>query len=322
MNGKFEIGLLLDSGGNVNQSVELAVLAEKNGYQTVWANGNILGRDPITVLSMIAARTSRVRLGPNVMDAYMRHPMTIASSLATINDASNGRAILGLGTAYVEALNKIGVERALPLTRCREIIQLVRALQSGESVTLSGSVFHFKNAKFGFETRGKVPIYMGTGQGPNVLRFAGEMCDGAIMSETTDEKYKERVALIREGQSNTTKKNDFNIILDTMISVGKTTKEAVDALRPWMKTRIGKKSGAVGVIGLSQETASKYVDDPSTIPEEYMQRFAVCGTLDECLDRIQELKKIGVTGLAHRYPTEKGVKEVSAALIPALTVNV
>jgi 5,10-methylenetetrahydromethanopterin reductase len=321
LNNHFQLGLLLDSGGNVNKSIELAVLAEKNGYETVWANGNILSRDPVTVLSMIASRTTRVQLGSNVLDAYMRHPMTIASSLATLNDGSNGRAILGLGTAYPDALNKIGLERAIPLTRCREIIQLVRALQGGETVTFAGRAFNFKNAKLGYETSGRVPIYLGTGQGPNILRLAGELCEGAIMSETTDEKYAERVSLIREGRSKAYEQRNFNIILDIMVSVGKTRMEAVDALRPWMKTRIGKKSGAVNVIGLTPELAEKYVDDPSSIPEEYIQKFAVCGTLDECLDRIQSLEKLGITGIAHRYPTEKGVKDVSAALIPALATN-
>jgi len=197
----------------------------------------------------------------------MRHPMTIASSLATLNDASHGRVIFGIGTGYPDALNKIGIERQVPLTRAKEFIQLVRALQAGETVTFSGSVFNFRNAKFGFESKMKIPVILGTGQGPNILRLAGEICEGAIMSETTDDMYANRVSLIREGLSKANKNpDDFRVILDIMISVGKTRKEAIDSLRPWMKTRIGKKAGAVKIMDLTEELAAKYYENPSTIP--------------------------------------------------------
>jgi alkanesulfonate monooxygenase SsuD/methylene tetrahydromethanopterin reductase-like flavin-dependent oxidoreductase (luciferase family) len=85
-----------------------------------------------------------------------------------------------------------------------------------------------------------------------------------------------------------------------------------------MKKRIEKKSGALQIIDLTEEKAKRYTENPKEIPEDYLQRMAICGTADDCLDRINELRKIGITGVAHRYPTEQTIRGVSEALLPSL----
>jgi 5,10-methylenetetrahydromethanopterin reductase len=318
---KFDVGLLLESSWSIKKDLELARLAEQEGYDTVWANANILGRDPFTTLTAIAIQTNRVRLGTNVIDVYIRHPVLIASSTASLNEISKSRFTLGLGGAYADVLNTIGLTQEKPLTRVRETIQLVRALVAGHTATFKGSEFAMNEGRLRFQTKMRIPIYLGLGSGPRMMRLAGELCDGAVISESTDQQYKRQVALIREGLEFANRDTGFEIILDSMISVGKNRKETVDDLRPWVQSRLAMDPEVTASFGFDEESRKMYMEDQTAIPEDYIHRLAISGTPDDCLDRIKELEKIGITGVAHRYPTLSQVKGVHDLLLPAIKEN-
>ncbi len=317
---KFDFGVLLESNWTVERDVELAIAADRSGYDSVWANGNVFGRDPVTVLALLATQTQRVRLGTNVINAFIRHPILIASSAATLNDASKGRCILGFGSAYPDVLNRIGIEGERPLTRVKEAIGLVRSLLAGESVTFKGVEFAMNDAKLRFEPKVRIPIYLGLGEGPRMQRLAGELCDGAIISEAIDEQYKRQVGQVRKGLA-LAKRNpaDFPIVMNSMVSVAKKREDAVNALRPSVAARLGRKATSEGRFGVDDETIRKYVAEPRSIPVDYIQHLAIAGTPDDCVGRINELRKIGITGVAHRHPTVELVRGVQELLLPMLS---
>src|SRR6266850_8602917 len=96
-------GLLLPSReallwGDTNLAfvVEAARLAEKAGYDSVWAGDSLLARprgEPITLLAAVAGATSRVTLGTAVLLPLLRHPLSLAHALATLDRVSEGRLI-------------------------------------------------------------------------------------------------------------------------------------------------------------------------------------------------------------------------------------
>src|SRR6187401_1206064 len=79
-------------------TVELAQLAEDRGFEGVW-KGESNSTDPLVLLSAMAARTSRIKLGTAIYHIYGRSPVTLGIQAATLNDLSDGRVILGLGVA-------------------------------------------------------------------------------------------------------------------------------------------------------------------------------------------------------------------------------
>src|SRR3954463_14678858 len=80
----------------------LAQRAEKLGYDSVWVGDSLLARprhEPITLLAGVAARTKKVKLGPAVLLPALRNPVLLAHQVATLDQVSAGRIILGIGIA-------------------------------------------------------------------------------------------------------------------------------------------------------------------------------------------------------------------------------
>jgi len=79
---------------------QIAETAERIGYDSVWVGDSITSKprlEPLAVMAALAARTSRVKIGTAVMLNALRHPVHLAHSVATIDNISDGRIILGLG---------------------------------------------------------------------------------------------------------------------------------------------------------------------------------------------------------------------------------
>ncbi|HRA47862.1 MAG TPA: LLM class flavin-dependent oxidoreductase, partial [Thermomicrobiales bacterium] len=81
----------------VAQTLALVQQAERLDYDTLWATEDPDGWDAFAVLASLGPQTGSIRLGSGVVNPYMRHPNLIASSIATLDRVSSGRAFLGLG---------------------------------------------------------------------------------------------------------------------------------------------------------------------------------------------------------------------------------
>ena len=134
--------------------------AEKKGYDSVWIAEHYLFRDAFATLGAVALATSRIRLATGVVNPYTRHPAFIAMSVATIDELSNGRAILGIGSGvsfWIEEQMAMKMERPVSVTK--ESIQVIRRLLSGETVSYKGRTFTLRGMKLGFKTcQADIPI--------------------------------------------------------------------------------------------------------------------------------------------------------------------
>jgi len=136
MEGRPQTGPLLD----------LAARAEGLGFDSVWVGDSLLARprhDPLTLLAAVAARTQKVQLGTAVFLPALRNPVVLAHQLATLDQISEGRLVLGVGIAsdvpniraeFVAA----GVPFAGRVGRMMEGLRLARALWTGKPVDWDG----------------------------------------------------------------------------------------------------------------------------------------------------------------------------------------
>jgi 5,10-methylenetetrahydromethanopterin reductase len=177
---QMQIGLLMLGDASVQTMVERARLAEAVGYGTVWLPDERFFREVYSCLAHFAAHTSKVLLGPCVTDPFSRHPALTAMAIATLDEISGQRAILGIG-AGVSGFAELGINRSKPARAIREMIGVIRALLLGESVDFHGEVIEFHQGRLSFvPTRSAVPIYVAS-NGPLGQRVAGAVADGAIM---------------------------------------------------------------------------------------------------------------------------------------------
>jgi 5,10-methylenetetrahydromethanopterin reductase len=172
----FDIGVLPSEV--VADTVELVRQAEALGYGAAWiADSQSIFRDAYVVLAACATQTSRILLATGVTNPVTRHPASIACSIASIDELSSGRAILGIGTGF-SAVRTLGM-KAATLRAMEEATTCIRALVEGREGTFSGATM-----KMTWSAR-KVPIYFAS-SGPKSLHLAGRIADGVVFQVGAD----------------------------------------------------------------------------------------------------------------------------------------
>lgn len=142
--------------------------------------------DAWTLLAVIAARTTTVRVAPNVANLPLRPPVVLARSAATLDLLSGGRVELGLGTgAFWDAIAAAGGPRRTPgeaTTALEEAIRVIRGVWSGQgSVSVEGEHYRVKGLHAGPAPAHPIGIWLGAYK-PRMLRLTGRLADGWLPS--------------------------------------------------------------------------------------------------------------------------------------------
>jgi probable F420-dependent oxidoreductase len=177
--------------------LKLAERAESLGYDSVWVGDSLLARprhDPLTLLAAVAARTRRVELGTAVLLPALRNPVLLAHQVATVDQISQGRLILGVGIATDVANIRAefaasGVPFEKRVGRMVEGLALARALWSGKPVDWSGRWAVQQGVLAPMPHRpGGPPIWIGGSVAPARER-AGRLYDGWFPNAPTAEEW-------------------------------------------------------------------------------------------------------------------------------------
>ncbi len=173
------LGCFVSTGKSLDRAVERVKLAEELGYESVYVT-QIAGRDALTVLTVYAVNTTRIRVGTGVLPIYTRTPATMAKTAATIDELADGRLTLGLGVSHrpvVEGWYGQTIDK--PVAEMTEYVAIVRAILRGEDPP-PGDKWRTGFRLMGLDPRPDVPIY-GAALSPGMLRAVGEVCDGVIL---------------------------------------------------------------------------------------------------------------------------------------------
>ena len=191
------------------ETLEMAQLADVLGYDLVTVQDHPYQAkhlDAWTLLSAIAARTSAVRVAPNVASLPLRLPAVLAQSVATLDILSDGRAELGLGAgAFWDAIVAVGGPRRSPgeaVQALEEAIAIIRGawgLDGNRTVDVDGEQYRVKGMHAGPMPLHDVQIWIGALK-PRMLRLTGRLADGWLPSlgNVTPETMGEMNAVIDE----------------------------------------------------------------------------------------------------------------------------
>lgn len=298
----FGVGLPLERP--LDELVATASHAEQLGYAFLWANDDRLQRDVFAVLSAIATRTQRIRLGPGVTNPYTRHPALIAAAIATIDELSAGRAVLGLGAGGTSH-GMLGIERTAPVLALREATEVIRALLNGSEVSVEGRVIRAQGARLDFDPqRGNIPIFIGA-RGPRSLELAGEVADGVIVGNVaTIEGWRYAVRHVSAGADRAGRRADaVRFVAWLYCSIADDAAAAVEAVRPMVATSLATSRPILPQLGIEMpprfaeimeeqgwNLAREAVERAApAVPDDVVHRFALAGAPTECARRLREL---------------------------------
>ncbi len=293
--------------------VATARLAEDLGFDCVVHADQRFGgeKDVFVTLAADALSTRRVQLGPCVSDPFSRIPAMLASAIASLDELSGGRALLGLG-AGGSGFAQMHVERKHVNQALREAIVMIRGLLSGKAVTHEGRLFQLTDAQLRFDARPDLPIILAT-RSPMNLELAGELADGALIATyVSNEQLRFAIEKIRAGAEKAGRRaEDVRLISWVYTSISDDGHQAVENVR-WFVTQalINTSPEAYPAIfnGFSQElpeflercrrTGRQGIEaayeNRRLITDEVIQRFSVAGTADECIRKIREITSVGI----------------------------
>ncbi|MBV8931941.1 MAG: TIGR03564 family F420-dependent LLM class oxidoreductase, partial [Kutzneria sp.] len=181
--------LILPSGradNDVDDLVQQASVAARAGVSTVWS-GQGVGYDTLTALAALAREVPDIELGAAVIPIQPRHPMVLAAQAQTVQAASGGRLVLGLGVSHPVLMAAYGAPSDRPAVRMREYLAAFLPALHGGRIDVGPDVS-------GVDTDGlddmlsstvvrgatpTVPVLLGA-MSPAMLRIAGEVADGTV----------------------------------------------------------------------------------------------------------------------------------------------
>jgi probable F420-dependent oxidoreductase len=253
--------------------------AEALGYEGVWVQEQILGDvpllEPVTLLTYAAALTSKLHLGTSVLITVIRNPVQLAKSLASLDQLSNGRIIVGVGVGGPHIPEAVfGVPSERRGQRFAEGLQVMKALWTQPRASMSGEFWRFADVAMEPKPAQKPhpPLWFGA-RDAVALRRAARLGDGwmGAGSSSSADFIKQAELLRRFLGEEWRDPHKFAISKRVYIAIDSDRARAESRLRDWFATRY------------------KNADMAS--------RVSIWGDRAECIDKLGELVRAGAKHL-------------------------
>ncbi|MCW2497356.1 MAG: Luciferase-like monooxygenase [Jatrophihabitans sp.] len=308
--------------GNDGDNLVLAQEADRLGYSVAWA-AEAYGSDAVTVLTWVAAKTTRIDVGSAILQIPARTPAMTAMTAATLDTLSHGRFRLGLGVSGPQVSEGWhGVRFAKPLARTREYVDIVKLALSREKVRYDGDTYELPLPDgpgkalhlMVHPVREHIPIYLAS-VGPKNLELTGEIADGWLAVFFAPKFADELLSTIAAGRAKIGKSLDgFDIVPTVPIVVGEDIEECAKAVRPYSALYVGGMGSReqnfynalavrMGYAAEAAEVQNRYLardydGAAALVPAEFVDQTSLLGPLDRIAERMAEFAAAGVTTLS------------------------
>lgn len=310
------------AGFNREELIECVRTAEACGYDSFWMP-EAWEREAFTLLTELAVVTQRIHLGTGIINVFSRSPALIAMSAATLDEISGGRFRLGLGTSGAQVIEDFhGVSYNKPLTRLKETIQIVRALLAGERVDFNGECFQLQRFKLGFKPlRAEIPIYLAA-LTPKSLHQLGELADGWLPTHWPRARLRDGIAEIRPGAEHSGRdvsRIEIAPFVNVVVSddLASARKQARLPLAYYVGGMGNYYHDSLARLGFAVEAArirdlwqaGRPKDAIAAVTDEMADNIAICGPVEACRARLDEMYALGATLPLIAIPTDGNVGE-------------
>jgi len=308
----------------IKDMVEIARLADDAGFDSVW-NGEFFNRNGLVTLAAVAQGTKRVKIATGIAYAYMRNPVLNATGAMDLDEMSNGRMILGLGSG-TKSMNESWYGQAFEprsAAKMKEYVALIRkiwASHKGMGVRFDGEFYRINIPAFSrpYAVRDRIPLYL-AGVQKGMLRTTGEVADGLVGHPLYSRKYiaefiKPNLEIGAKRAGRTIQDVDLTSLLITSISHNR--EQAIRDAKNQIAFYASVKSyeEILNLHGWEKQKLAiwehfKTFNLPKmaeAVTDEMVEQIAIAGTPDECCEQLK--KWDGLLNLPILYTPTAGVK--------------
>jgi 5,10-methylenetetrahydromethanopterin reductase len=212
-----QIDIILEPSLTPAQVADAAVAAEQYGFRTLWHSNYHQNPDAFVALVPAAMATSRIKLGILALSPYEMQPLKIGNALLTLNEISNGRAVVAIGGGgSVMGATGIGGQgpKALRMVRgVREAVEITKQVVDAQPHgPYEGEVFKVTRPFHSRWSSAPTAQVFTCSTGEKMLEVAGRIADGTQMSDVTPEKFAEHMEWLQHGLAKrATSAEDFRV---------------------------------------------------------------------------------------------------------------
>ncbi|SEA38451.1 5,10-methylenetetrahydromethanopterin reductase [Haloplanus vescus] len=279
----------------LDRLVDLGTTVERAGYDTLFVSSHYNNRSPFAALARLADATDTVRLGPGVVNPLERHPVTLAGEVGTLAEASDGRAVFGIGPGDPSTLQNLGLADDRGLRPVLEAFKVAQRLWDGERVTHDGT-FTAEDAGLNFEVPTPIPTYVG-GEGPHMCKMAAKHADGLLFNGSHPADLRWARDQVEDGLDDRLDGlGEFDLAAYASVSVAEDGEAARAAARPPVAfIAAGAAPPVLDRHDLDHDRAAAIGDALSAgdfseafdrVSPAMVEAFCVAGTVDEVADRL------------------------------------
>ena len=307
-----EFGVVLQTNPPASKTIELARLAELEGFEYVWTfDSHILWEEPYVIFSMILANTRKVVVGTMVTNPATRDWTVTASLFATLNEMFGNRTICGIGRG--DSAVRVANGRPTTLATLRDCVEVIRELANGREVDYRGN-----RLRFPWGAKSALDVYVAA-YGPKALALAGEIGDGFILQLADPDITAWSIKAVKEAAAAAGRNpDDVKICVAAPAYVGDDLAHMRDQVR-WfggmvgnhvadIVSRYGDGGGAVPqaltdyIAGRADYDYNEHGRAGNThtqfVPDEVVDRFCILGPVEHHVARLKELEALGVDQFA------------------------
>src|SRR6266851_2124592 len=312
-----KLSVRLSGAVDPRRCVDIANIAEANGFHSLWFAENAFNRGVLPAASACAAATRRIGIGIGVFNPYNRHPTLMAMEIGALDELAQGRARLAIGSGIAAATERLGVSTDRPLAAVRDAITIVRAMLKGEEVNYAGGVFSAHKVKLEYRAlRPDMPLLMAA-RGEQALALCGKIADGLMISNMCPPEFtRHAVEVVRNSAREAGRSPPAEVVqyvpcvarpdraealclakatigemLPGFWSLGQRVPAARSAL-----LRAGELAEADFAAAAGRLRAGERPQD--ALDDRFVAAFAIAGTAEDCLAQAKRYGEAGASELA------------------------
>ena len=306
-----QFGVVLQTNPPAWRVVDLARQAENLGFSYVWTfDSHLLWEEPFVIYSQILSATRKVIVGPMVTNPATRDWTVTASLFATLNEMFGNRTVCGIGRG--DSAVRVTNGRPTTLAHLRESVHVIRELANGREVDYKGS-----RLRFPWGTESRLDVWVAA-YGPKALQLTGEIADGFILQLADPDVTAWTIKEVREAAEGAGRDPaSITICVAAPAYVGDDLAHSRDQCR-WFGGMVGNHvADIVARYGDSSDVPRALTDyikgrqdydynehgragnvHTTFVPDEIVDRFCLLGPAPAHVERLQELKSLGVDQFA------------------------